>query len=132
MQSSLYIKNVKGKGRGVFSRMSISKNALIEECPLIVLPTEEYGIVSSTHMVDYCFFFNREKEELAIVLGFGSIYNHAVSANAGHQIDKENKVMNFYATTDIKAGEEICINYTGDSGDDSMQWFTDRNIIYRP
>ena len=131
MKSSLYIKNVKGKGRGVFSRMAISKDALIEECPLIVLPPEEYGIVSSTRMVDYCFFFNREKEELAIVLGFGSIYNHAVLSNSGHQLDIENKVMNFYATTDIKAGEEICINYTGDSGDDSLQWFADRNIIYR-
>jgi SET domain-containing protein len=132
MKGSLYIKSVKGKGRGVFSTGPISKDDIIEECPVIVLPQADYAIVSSTRMVDYCFFFNREKEELAIVLGFGSIYNHAVLSNACHQLDRENKTMVFYATTDIKTGEEICINYTGDSGDDSLQWFTDRNIKYRP
>lgn len=130
MNPSLYIKSVKGKGRGVFSRVPISKDAMIEECPLIVLPSEDYAIVSSTRMVDYCFFFNKEKEELAIVLGFGSIYNHAVLSNACHQVDREKKIMTFYASTAIKAGEEICINYTGDPGDDSMQWFTDRNIKF--
>jgi SET domain-containing protein len=132
MKPPLYIKNVKGKGRGVFSKQPISKDDIIEECPLIVLPAEDFPIITSTRMVDYTFFFDKEKEELAIVLGFGSVYNHAVLSNAHHQLDSEKKVMTFFASSDIKAGEEICINYTGDSDDDSLQWFTDRNLKYRP
>ncbi len=132
MKPSLYIKNVKGKGRGVFSMEPISKDDIIEECPLIVLPAEDYPIVSSTRMVDYSFFFDMEKKELAIVLGFGSIYNHAVLSNACHELDRGKKIMIFSASTDIKAGEEICINYTGDPVGDSLQWFTDRDVKYRP
>ena len=132
MKPSLYIKNVKGKGRGVFSTASIFRDDIIEECPLIVLPPEDYPIVSSTRMVDYSFLFDKEKEELAIVLGFGSIYNHAVLSNAFHLLDPDKKIMTFYASADIKAGEEICINYTGERGDESMHWFTDRNLEYRP
>ncbi len=131
MTPFLYIKNVKGKGRGVFSKQPIAKDDMIEECPVIVLPAEDFPIITSTRMVDYTFFFDKEKEELAIVLGFGSIYNHAVLPNAHHQLDSERKIMKFYASADIKAGEEICINYTGDPADGSLQWFTDRNLKYR-
>lgn len=128
----LYIKKVKGKGRGVFCRVDITCDTIIEECPLIVLPGNDFGLISSSRVVDYCFFFDREKEDLAIVLGFGSIYNHAIHSNACHQLDHENLIMNIYAVTDIPAGQEICINYTGEPGNEGLQWFTDRGIEYKP
>jgi SET domain-containing protein len=132
MKTSLYIRKVSGKGRGVFSKVAIPRGALIEECPLIVLPGEDFDIISSTRMVDYSFFFDREKGELAIALGFGSLYNHSLQPNAGHEVNPEKKVMTFYALRDIKGGEEICINYAGESEEDPLKWFTDRKIVFRP
>lgn len=132
MNPTLYIKQVKGKGRAVFSKQSIPKDALIEGCPLIVLPGADYGLVTATHMINYCFFFNPEKDQLAIALGFGSLYNHASMPNAFHQLDMENKCLFFYAAREIPAGEEICINYDCDSAADTPKWFNDRNMKYLP
>jgi SET domain-containing protein len=132
MTPLLYIKKVKGKGRGVFSRTAIAKDSIIEECPLLVMPGDEYALLVSTRVADYCFFFDREKEELAIVLGFGSVYNHAIQSNACHQLDHGNRIMNIYAVNDIPAGQEICINYNGEPGNEGLQWFIDRGIAYKP
>jgi SET domain-containing protein len=130
MNPTLYIKNVKGKGRAVFCKQPLPKDALIEVCPLIVLPGTDYNLVTATLMINYCFFFNPEKEELAIALGFGSLYNHASLANAVHQLDMKKKCLFFYAAREIKAGEEICINYDNDSSTDKPKWFNDRNLKY--
>jgi SET domain-containing protein len=132
MNPTLYIKNVSGKGRAVFSKQSIPKDAVIEICPLIVLPGADYELVTATQMINYCFFFNPEKAELAIALGFGSLYNHASLPNALHQLDMKIKCLFFYAAREIPAGEEICINYDGESTADTPKWFNDRNLKYLP
>ena len=132
MNPSLYIKNVKGKGRGVFSMNAIPNDTLIEVCPLIVLPGADYDLVTATLRINYVFFFNREKEELAIVLGFGSLYNNSLLPNAIHLLDIEKKCMLFYAGRNIRAGEEICINYDGDLTANAPKWFNDRNMKYLP
>jgi SET domain-containing protein len=127
----LYVKEVKGKGRAVFSTTAIAENDLIEECPLIVLSPADFDIVTSTEVVNYCFFFDKEEKILALAMGFGSLYNHAFPSNAHHMIDKETKTITIFALRDIKANEEICINYTGDPDNDSTEWFSARNIEYR-
>jgi uncharacterized protein len=128
----LYIKEVKGKGRAVFSTTPIQENDLIEECPLIALAAVDFDIVTSTEIVNYCFFLDKEERILALAMGFGSLYNHAFPCNAHHIIDKETKTITIFALRDIKANEEICINYNGDPANDSVDWFVSRNIDYRP
>jgi SET domain-containing protein len=131
MITRLFIKEVKGKGRGVFSSMLIAKDEVIEECPLVVIPAEDYDIITSTRIVNFCFFFDREEKILALAMGFGSMYNHAFPSNASHSIDRDTRLVTIYAVRAIAAGEEICINYNGDHENDSLEWFVSRNITYR-
>ena len=132
MKNKLYIKQIKGKGRGVFSFTSFAKDELIEECALITLPAQDFDIIASTEMVNYCFYIDKDEKTLAIALGFGSLYNHLLRANAHHIIDKEKKTISIFALRDIPAQEEISINYNGEPGNDSLEWFSSRNIHYRP
>ncbi len=131
MKAKLFIKKVKGKGRGVFSSVPLEKDEVIEECPLIVIPADDYEMITATQIVNYCFFFNKEENILALAMGFGSMYNHAFSSNASHSIDPDAKTVTIYAVRSIKAGEEICINYNGDNENNSLEWFESRDITYR-
>ncbi|MBN8687979.1 MAG: SET domain-containing protein-lysine N-methyltransferase [Chitinophagales bacterium] len=128
MKTALYIKHVKGKGRGVFSSIPLYKDDLVEICPLIVLPAADFEAAISSRLADYFFNFVKEDKTLALVLGFGSLYNHSVYSNATYQLDREARVMYYYALQDIPAHTEICINYSGEQGKEYREWFESRNI----
>lgn len=128
----LYIKEIKGKGRAVFSNVAIEKDDLIEECPLIAIPPEDFDLVTATHVVNYCFHLDREAKRLAVALGFGSLYNHSFECNAHHIIDKETETITIFALRDIAPHEEITINYNGDPENQSDNWFVSRGMKYHP
>lgn len=128
MKATLYIKNKKGKGRGVFCNRSFLKDEIIEECPLLIIPADDYDRLAATKLVDYFFSFNKEENTLALALGFGSMYNHAYLPNACYSIDTETKTITFYALDAIGRNEEVCINYSGKAGQDFKEWFAARNI----
>jgi uncharacterized protein len=131
MKKQLYIKNIKDKGRGVFCKQLICKDETFEVCPVIVIPASDYDIVKASRLVDYFFSFNKEENTLALALGFGSLYNHAVDSNAIYYLNREEKVISYYALEDIPAGKEICINYAGERGIEFKEWFEERNITYK-
>jgi hypothetical protein len=106
----------------------IKNESSIEVCPLLVLPAGDHDAVTSTFLVNYLFDFDKEEKKVTLVLGFGSLYNHATHSNAAYQLDAENKTMTFYALEDIPAGREICINYSGEPGKEPKEWFEARNI----
>jgi hypothetical protein len=56
--------------------------------------------------------FEYGKGKVALALGFGSLYNHSYKPNARYD-DAPSQVKEFRALRDIKAGEEITINYNG-------------------
>ncbi len=130
MKSTLYIKKDKRKGRGVFCNRSFLKDEIIEECPLLIIPADEYKRMAATNLADYFFNFNKEQKTLALALGFGSLYNHACLPNACYSIDTVTQTITFYALDFIDKGKEMCINYSGKSGQDFKEWFTARNIEY--
>jgi hypothetical protein len=78
---------------------------------------------------NYFFHFHKEERTLALSLGFGSLYNHARDPNAAYFLDRANRTMTYYALEDIPPGREICINYSGEPGQDFLEWFSSRNII---
>jgi SET domain-containing protein len=127
----LYIKKTKGKGRGVFCKRLIRKDDCFEISPLLVLPAEDHDIVYTSLLTNYFFTFNKEEKTMALSLGFGSLYNHARDPNAAYFLDKENKTMTYYALDDIPPNTEICINYSGEPGQDFSEWFDSRNIEYK-
>ncbi len=129
MNKQLYIKTVKGKGRGVFCKQFIAKDEVFETAPVIVLPAQDYDTAAASALCDYFFNFDKQQGTLALVLGFGSLYNHAVYSNAGYNLDKETKIMQYYALEAIKPGDEICINYAGEYGKEYKEWFEARSII---
>ena len=131
MSKSLFVKNIKGKGRGVFCTQKIKKDEIFEVCPVLVIPAADYDTVKASRLVDYFFSFNKEENTLALALGFGSLYNHAVHSNAAYALDQITRTMSYYALEDIPSGTEICINYAGESGQEFKEWFESRNIIYK-
>lgn len=97
-------------GRGVFATDFISQNELIEECHFIKLEEKDFNNLEKS-IRDILFTWPVNGTELAIVLGFGSIYNHSDYNNASWRTDMENNIFSFYATRDIFPGDEIFTNY---------------------
>ncbi|MDR6784955.1 SET domain-containing protein [Pedobacter africanus] len=128
MNKQLYLRKIKGKGRGVFCYTSISEGEIIEVCPVIIIAAEEFADLGNTALMDYSFYFDKEANSLSLTMGFGSMYNHKQYPNAEYVLNREERLMVFTAYENIKAHTEICINYGGDYGIDYQKWFTDRRI----
>jgi len=110
------LKQVRGKGRGVFARARIGRGGIIERVPVIVIPLREvYDRGEGSKLGDYVVMWNREKA--AIALEYGSMYNHSYDPNARYDDGRLTKT--FTAIRDIAPGEEITVNYNGDPGDES-------------
>jgi uncharacterized protein len=119
----LYIIDNGLKGRSVFTSGPISLSDIIEVCPVIIIPKQELPIIHKTTLHDYYFLWGEDMDDAAIALGYGSLYNHAVNANANFILDITNLTIDIVAVRDIKPGEEITINYHGEPGDSSPLWF---------
>ncbi len=115
------VKLVKGKGRGVFARRAILEGEIIERVPVVVLPVADIKNAEGwVGLAGYCFYWGDGKAALA--LGYGSLYNHSFLPNARYDdIGRLTKV--FSALRDIKAGEEITVNYNGDPNDKQAMGF---------
>ncbi len=50
-------------------------------------------------------------EKYALVLGYGSMYNHADHPNLRYSADPENQAMIYTAVRDIKQGEQLTVSY---------------------
>lgn len=130
MSEGLYIRNVEGRGRGVFCEKAIEAEELIESCPVIILEAEDFAVVTATFLGQYCFFWDKDSGILCIGLGFASVYNHSYPSNADYIMDHDNGSLDIVAVRPIAPGEEITINYTGDPDNPSRQWFSGKNIPY--
>jgi uncharacterized protein len=118
---AIEVKQIKGKGRGVFARRLIYDGEVIERVPVLVLPIGESRTASGpTPMSDYCFDWGRGT--VAVALGYGSLYNHSYQPNARYD-DESGQTKVFIAIRDIALGEEIVVNYNGEPGDKTPVWF---------
>jgi uncharacterized protein len=107
--------------RGVFAKQDIAKGTLIHEAPVIPYPNKEHVFIEKTLLADYAFEYG--KNHTAILLGYGMLFNHSYTPNATYDINFKNHTFDFYAYTNIKAGDEILINYNGDVDDNTPLWF---------
>lgn len=116
---------IKNAGFAVFAVQNIRKGELIERCPIILVPKKDVSNLRESILVNYYFYFNG-KRNLAIALGFGSIYNHSYEPNATYIKKSKEKVIEFVAIKDIKENEEITANYNfGNPDDKSPLWIKD-------
>ncbi|MBP0725252.1 SET domain-containing protein-lysine N-methyltransferase [Bacillus sp. RG28] len=107
--------------RGVFAKRDIAKGELIHEAPVISYPNAEHEHIEKTLLADYAFEYGINHS--AILLGYGMLFNHSYTANATYDINFDNHTFDFFAYTDIKAGEEITINYNGEMDNMDPLWF---------
>ena len=107
-------------GEGVFALHDMEEDEYIEESSVIVIPNKEWKKMKDSVLMNYIFWWGEDK---AIVLGYGSLYNHSFNPNAYYITNIENDSIDFYAGKDIQKGEEILINYNGDPDDQSPIWF---------
>lgn len=114
------VKETEKYGRGIFATRDIKKDELIEASPIVLSPESEWKYLGKTKLFYYCFYWG---EDTAIALGYGSLINHSYSPNATFYNNEDNLTIDFYALVDIKAGEEITINYNGEIDDKSELWF---------
>ncbi len=103
--------------RGMVATVDIKKGAIIERCPVILVPKSEQEHLFKTKVKNY--FFDWTKKECAVVLGYGSLVNHSFTPNAIYKWDYKGKFMLYVAISDIKKGEEVLINYNGIPNDET-------------
>lgn len=120
------------RGRGVFTQRTLYIGDVVEQAPVIPIETPPNTIGKEVHQIMFAWDVHSTTEpNLVIALGYGSLYNHDNPANMCYEADTTNMVMKFIAARDIKAGEELTINYNALDGGVKSQdnfWFDNINI----
>lgn len=119
LPNAIYVKQVAGKGLGVFAARDISADEVIERCPVLVMAKSDVWQVDSL-LSRYVFTWGNGK--VALALGYGSIYNHSFQPNARCD-DRGRRSKEFIALRDIAKDEEITFNYNGEVKDRSPVGF---------
>jgi hypothetical protein len=107
--------------RGVFATCDIKKGQLFHEAPVVPYPNDQHKYIEKTVLDDYVYEYGINHS--AIVLGYGMLFNHSYEPNATYDINFSKHTFDYFAYKDIKAGEEILINYNGDVDDMDPLWF---------
>lgn len=123
MKLPFELKRIPGKGLGVVATEDIKSGDVIERAPVLPMTPTERKYAGKTIMNHYIYPW-RSTRGAAVVFGYGSIYNHSFTPNADWKQDFRSIRMVYRAIKDIKAGEEITINYNGEPDDMTpIEWF---------
>ena len=133
--ASVYVKDTgTARGRGVFAARGFKTGEIVETCPVVVvnqfvsdLPPEVGCIVFG-----WSYLVTRQVgRQTAIVLGYGSLYNHENPSSMRYEADGQAQVMRFIAVRDIAPDEELTVNYNAFGGGTESKentWFSDKQI----
>jgi len=113
-----------GRGRGVFAIQPISFDELIESCPVILVEPQHRTVLEATPLHQCLYGWSDDCREVAIALGYGSLYNHSDEPNAAYHRNRSQNAIDFIATKFIAAGEEITISYLNSFDSPKKLWFT--------
>lgn len=107
------------------AKTQFAKGEIVEICPVIILKEEAKTI---DNLKDIIFELDKEKNEWALVLGYGSLYRHSEQANVEYAYNKLTKQMYFITKRPIKLHEELTINYGQDYWMERMNFNTMADI----
>lgn len=111
------------KGLGVFALKDFKEGEIIEVCPVLTFDTKGRKNLEKTLLSHYVYPW-RSTRGAALVLGYGSIYNHSFSPNADWKQNFKTYSMVYRAIKNIKKGEEITVNYNGEPDEQTpIDWF---------
>jgi hypothetical protein len=87
----LYIEKSNEKGRGVFTKQTISPNTIIEISPVIVMSAEERTLLDQTLLHDYIFEWEKIANNAAWRLDM-CLYNHHINRTVNTKWIFENEI----------------------------------------
>ena len=122
-QQHLYIDKTQNKGNGVFARVSIPADTVIELAPVIVMDKKDREHLDKTLLHDYIFEWGEQKDKCAMALGWVPVYNHSYASNCEYFMDYLENTIMVKTVRAIAPGEELTINYNGDWNDTTPVWF---------
>jgi SET domain-containing protein len=117
------VAGTKKMGRGVFTKLAISKGTTIEIAPVIVMSGEDRLHLDKTLLHDYIFEWGDDSSQCAMALGLIPMYNHSYEANCEYEMYFSKQVITVKTMREIEAGEELFINYNGDWNNRTPVWF---------
>ena len=110
-------------GLGIFAEADIPAGKVIEVSPVIVMSAEERKLLDQTLLHDYIFEWGESRDQCCMALGYVALYNHSYNSNCEYEMDYAANEMKIVTVRDIRAGEELFINYNGDWNDQRPVWF---------
>ena len=111
------------RGRGVFTSKKIPANTIIEISPVLVFPVKEVEFAEKTLLFNYFFEWGTTRKKRALGMGYISMYNHSYTANCEYEMDYDFDTISIKTIKEIKAGEELFINYNAVPNDATPVWF---------
>ncbi len=117
----LFIAPTSTMDRGVYSSEYIAPGTVIEISPVVVMSKEERTLLDQTALHDY--IFEWEDGQCCMAMGYVPVYNHSYQSNCEYVMDYTNRQISITTVKEIKAGEELLINYNGDWDDTTPLWF---------
>ena len=119
----IYVSKARGRGRGVFTKAAIRAKTVIETVPVIVLSKKERKLIDQTLLHDYIFEWGDDRTECCMALGYVPLYNHAYNSNCEYEMDFRKHIITIRTVRDVKAGEQLFINYNGEAYNETPVWF---------
>jgi uncharacterized protein len=119
----LHIAPTSGMGRGVFTSKNLKKDTVIEIAPVIVMSGSDRKLIDQTLLHDYIFEWGDNKDQCCMALGYVPIYNHSYKSNCEYEMNFRDALITIKTVRNIKAGDELFINYNGDWNDGKRVWF---------
>lgn len=111
--NKIIIKESSIQGLGVFASEKIDSGETLEKCPFLVFPQNKTEKIPCFSNYTFCWPRGENWTHHALVMGYGSYYNHSETPNAEWTTDENSFI--FYTIKPIEEGEEILINYANGS-----------------
>lgn len=124
----LELKQVPGRGLGVFARVDLPSETLVERCPVLVFDRLPEGLLkhevfpyadgSGALQFGHLLLPWVRDDMRALVLGYAMLYNHEPLSKSNVRydpyVDSETgrRFLDFYTRRDVRAGVELTQTYT--------------------
>lgn len=100
-------------GWGVFATADLPAETVVERAPFLLLDPVDAG---NPPLNDYVFTVTHNARsalagQRALVLGWGSLFNHADPPNVEHRLRLKQRLFEFVTTRAVSAGEQLFVSY---------------------
>jgi uncharacterized protein len=109
--TKIYLKDSPLHNLGVFSSQTIKQGEVIDVCPFLSFPQSSSEKIPVFSNYTFCYPCSVDWNTHALVLGYGSYYNHSETPNVSWKTNEDDKTFIYFALRDINEEEELLINY---------------------